>query len=164
MSYFTSGLAATLIGVVTFTAACGGRTETPATDTASAVATTPTAAAAASGGWTYDQNKALEGYVVCTTCHQVSGLGTEGTYPPLAGSDIVQGDPARVVAIILHGLQGELNVGGKKYNNVMTPWGGVFDDTQIANIATYIRSQWGNSASQVTPDLVAKVRDRKSVV
>lgn len=144
---------------VTAVAACGGGADkAPATD---AAASTPAAAPAAAPAAVASVNMdsiGKEVYVTCTTCHQANGQGVPNTYPPLAGSDIVAGDPNRVIAIVLHGLMGPVKVNGKEYNNVMSPWGAAFNDTQIAAVVTYVRSQWGNTASAVTPADVAKVR------
>ena len=46
-----------------------------------------------------------------------------GTYPPLVGSPIVQGDPATPVRSLLHGLQGDITVEGATYNGQMPSWG-----------------------------------------
>src|SRR5690242_20701281 len=43
---------------------------------------------------------------VCIACHQATGLGSPGQYPPLAGSEWVQGSSNRVVRIPLLGLTG----------------------------------------------------------
>ena len=56
---------------------------------------------------------------------------------------------------------GEIEVNGVKYNNVMAPLGippGSLTDQQIADVLTYIRNDWGNSASAVSPQEVATVR------
>jgi mono/diheme cytochrome c family protein len=85
-------------------------------------------------------------------------LGVPGQYPPLAGSEWVQGNEERVISIVLHGLSGPLTVEGKEYNNVMAPLGEVLKDEQIANVISYVRSEWGNTGSEVQPETVAKVR------
>ena len=96
----------------------------------------------------------------CSACHGTDGKGaTGGQFPPLAGSDWVQGDPARAVKIILHGLHGEVEVDGRKFNLEMPPQGGVLPDDQIAAILTYARSSWGNKAEAVTADFVKATRD-----
>lgn len=105
--------------------------------------------------------KAAAGGGMCFTCHQVNGEGLAGQFPPLAGSDWVLGDKDRLIKISLYGLMGEIEVNGVKYNNVMAPPGippGSLTDDQIANVLTYIRNDWGNSASAVTSDEVATVR------
>jgi mono/diheme cytochrome c family protein len=97
-------------------------------------------------------------YTTCAICHQANGQGISGSFSPMAGSEIVLGAPEIPVAIILHGIRGPITVRGQEYRGMMLALGGSFDDVQIAAVATYIRSQWGNSAPAVTPELVAKVR------
>jgi hypothetical protein len=62
------------------------------------------------------------------------------------------------VKILLHGLQGPIQVKDKTYNGAMPPWKQLKDE-QIAAILTYIRNEWGNSASPITADQVAKIRE-----
>ncbi len=99
-----------------------------------------------------------EVYATCTACHQATGAGLPGAFPPLAGSEWVTGKPEVPIAIVLHGMQGEITVKGAKYNSMMTPWGTTFNDQEIANVVTYIRSQWGNKAPAVSAAQVAVVR------
>ena len=63
-----------------------------------------------------------------------------------------------LVKILLHGLQGPIQVKGDTYNGAMPPWKQLKDD-QIAMILTYIRNEWGNSAPPITAEQVAKVRE-----
>lgn len=97
-------------------------------------------------------------YGTCAACHMANGEGMAGVFPPLAQSEWVTGKPELPIAIVLHGMQGEVTVKGAKYNSVMTPWGTMFSDQEVANVVTYIRSQWGNKASRVTAAQVARVR------
>ncbi len=106
---------------------------------------------------------------VCSVCHQSTGLGVPGQFPPLVGSEWVlgtgwQGDN-HIVKIVLNGLQGVVNVNGANYNNAMAPWGTVLKDEQIAAVLTYVRNEWGNSAPPISRDFVAQIRketaDRK---
>ena len=145
---------------VTAVAACGGGADkAPATDAAASTPAAATPAAEATPVAAVNMDSiGKEVYVTCTTCHQANGQGVPNTYPPLAGSDIVAGDANRVIAIVLHGLMGPVKVNGKEYNNVMSPWGAAFNDTQIAAVVTYVRTQWGNTGSAVTAADVAKVR------
>ena len=94
----------------------------------------------------------------CAACHQATGEGVEGTYPPLAGSEIVNGDEAKVVRIVLHGLTGPVEVAGETYSGMMPPWGGVLKDPELAAVLTYVRSAWGNKAAPVTVSKVAAIR------
>jgi len=96
----------------------------------------------------------------CIACHQANGQGLSGAFPPLAGSEWVTGSADRPIAVVLHGLQGPITVAGKKYNGVMMAGGtaGAMDDQQIADVLSYVRSSWGNTASAVTAADVARVR------
>ncbi|MBI1841889.1 MAG: cytochrome c [Verrucomicrobia bacterium] len=95
----------------------------------------------------------------CVACHQSSGSGLPGQFPPLAGSDWVQTDGAnRVIRIVLSGAQGPITVSGMAFNNLMPPVGASLSDTNIADVLTYVRSEWGNKAPAVTPEQVKAVR------
>ena len=95
----------------------------------------------------------------CASCHQPDGKGVSGTFPPLAGNkDETAKDPSRVIGIVLHGLNTELVVNGKKYPGGMPAWKGQLSNAEIAAILTYIRSSWGNKASPVTEKQVAAVK------
>jgi mono/diheme cytochrome c family protein len=94
----------------------------------------------------------------CAACHQATGEGVEGTYPPLAGSEIVNGDEAKVIRIVLGGLTGPVEVAGETYSGMMPPWGGVLKDPEIAAVLTYVRSTWGNKGAPITASKVAAIR------
>ena len=95
----------------------------------------------------------------CATCHQANGLGVPGQYPPLAGSDIVNGGSRRHVMIVLKGLQGPVTVKGQRYGTaVMQPWEKTLTNERIADVVTYERSAWGNKGSPVTAEGVAALR------
>jgi putative membrane-bound dehydrogenase-like protein len=93
----------------------------------------------------------------CIACHGPEGLGTPGAFPPLAGSDWPTGDPTLPIKIVLHGMQGEVEVNGEKYNNIMAPLGNL-PDQEIADVLTYVRQSWGNDAGPVNAATVKKVR------
>jgi len=95
---------------------------------------------------------------VCAACHQQAGEGIENVFPPLAGSEWVTGPAIIPIAIVLHGLEGEIEVRRKKYNGAMMAWGSVLNDEDLAATLTYARSQWGNRASPVTAAQVQAVR------
>ncbi|HYF37140.1 MAG TPA: c-type cytochrome, partial [Prosthecobacter sp.] len=94
---------------------------------------------------------------LCAACHQPSGLGLEGLAPPLVDSDWVTGPADRGMRIILHGLSGPINVGGRTWRLEMPPLPHLTDD-DIAAILTYTRREWEHGASPVAPEDVAKVR------
>jgi mono/diheme cytochrome c family protein len=92
------------------------------------------------------------------SCHQMGGRGVPGTFPPLTNTDWVTGDKGRLIRLLLHGLTGPIEVNGARYSGIMPPWGDALDDQGIADIATYIRTSFGNEASPITTDEVAAVR------
>lgn len=94
----------------------------------------------------------------CQVCHQGQGQGMAGAFPPVVGSEWVTGSPVTVVRILMHGLQGPLEVAGATYNGAMPAWEGVLKDAEIAAVATYIRQMEGNDASAVPPALVDATR------
>jgi mono/diheme cytochrome c family protein len=91
----------------------------------------------------------------CSGCHAANGAG--GVGPPLAGNPDVTGAPAKVVHTLLYGLNEKITVAGKDYPGGMPAWKGQLSDAEIAGVASYIRSAWGNSAGPVKPADVAKV-------
>ena len=94
----------------------------------------------------------------CAACHQATGLGVPGAFPPLVKSVWVTGSEDRLVKAILAGLAGEIEVNGVKYNGNMPNIGAGLKDSQIAHIATYVRQAWGNVAEPVMDTKVAEVR------
>jgi nitrite reductase (NO-forming) len=93
----------------------------------------------------------------CSTCHQATGQGLPGVFPPLAKSDYFAKDPMRIADVVLRGLSGPVTVNGQAYNSVMPPMSQLTDD-EAANIATYVLNSWGNPGGRVTKEQVAKRR------
>lgn len=142
-------------------AACGGGGEQPpASDTAAAPPATGApggAGAVASGEQIYQQR--------CITCHMANGEGTPGVFPPLAGSEYATAANVAVPAsIVVFGLQGPVDVKGTQYNGIMPPYGtGIeMSNEEVAAVLTHVRSSFGNSASAVTPEDVAKARSART--
>ncbi len=95
----------------------------------------------------------------CSTCHQGNGQGVAGAFPPLDGTDWVTGDKGRIVRILLHGMQGPVEVQGVTYNGAMPAWGNQLNDEEIAAVITHVRQSWSNEASDVVADEVRRVRE-----
>ncbi len=130
-----------------------------APSTSGAAAPAPAGAAGAVGGdaamgaSVYDNN--------CAACHQASGKGLPGVFPPLAANAVViDQDPATHIDIVLHGLQGKA-IDGTKYDSPMPAWAGQLDDAQIAAVINHERRSWGNHAPEVSAQDVAKLRAAK---
>jgi mono/diheme cytochrome c family protein len=82
----------------------------------------------------------------CSACHQATGKGIKGAFPALAGSALVQGDPAVLTTTVLNGRAG------------MPAFKDDLADADLAAVLTYVRSSWGNKAGPVTAADIAKIR------
>lgn len=100
--------------------------------------------------------------IYCSVCHQPGGQGAPGQFPPLAQSEwVVAPGYDRLVRMVLDGLHGPITVRGQNYNGAMPPFGELLRDDEIAAVLTFIRQNqvWGNEASVVSPDRVARIRE-----
>jgi nitrite reductase (NO-forming)/hydroxylamine reductase len=85
----------------------------------------------------------------CAACHQPTGLGLPGAFPPLAGSDfLATNDRIKVLSSVLKGITGKLVVNGVEYNNIM-PAMSHLPDATIADILSYVYNSWGNSGGTI---------------
>ena len=98
--------------------------------------------------------------LACITCHQASGQGVAGAFPPLVGQKTHMGDCVHHAGLILNGLSGEIEVDGVTYNGVMVPQRDQLDDLQIAAVISYVRNSWGNDYGLCSPEDVATARAR----
>lgn len=113
----------------------------------------PQVAAAPDGEALYQQH--------CVACHQVTGKGIPGAFPPLDASPYVVGDNVeRLAAILIYGLQGPINVLGTTYTSAMAPLGGTMNDAELAAVATFTRSSWTNSADPVEHSVFTEARKK----
>jgi len=96
-------------------------------------------------------------YGNCVGCHQASGAGMPPVYPPLRDSPFVTGDPSRLIRILVHGLEGDLELDGVTYRGAM-PAAPIQSDADLALLASWLRSQWGHASEPITPEFVSRVR------
>lgn len=101
------------------------------------------------------RGKALFGQS-CAACHQPTGTGIPGAFPPLAGSDYLLADSERAVGVVLHGLVGPVTVNGVTYESAMPPM--PLEDADVAAVLTYVLQAWGNQGPAVSADTVARIR------
>ncbi|MBF6638649.1 cytochrome c [Rouxiella silvae] len=94
----------------------------------------------------------------CAACHFVTGKGASGVFPPLAGNALASAEnPTGLVSIILNGSR--LPTTPKAPTQLAMPdFGWRLTDAQVANLATFIRSGWGNSQAAVSASEVKKIR------
>ncbi|MBM3260229.1 MAG: cytochrome c [Candidatus Sericytochromatia bacterium] len=115
-----------------------------------AVAAAEPAAAALDGKALYETH--------CAACHQPTGQGVPGAFPPIAGSEYANGPADTQIKIVLKGLSGPIKVKGVTYNGQMMAFADRLTDDQIAAIITHERTSWGNSGGAVTASDVKKLR------
>lgn len=134
-----------------FAGIAGFFTLTAVAQTSKPITKTAPVATKAPGQAIYEQH--------CLTCHQANGSGVPNLNPPLRQTDWVLGDKTRLINVLLNGLQGQ-EIQGEMYDNAM-PAHNFLNDAQIADVLTYIRSNFGNKASVVTAEEVKVVRAAK---
>lgn len=94
----------------------------------------------------------------CAACHMPDGSGVPGAFPPVAGSDYLNADVTRAIRAVGQGLSGEITVNGNTYNNVMPKLN--LSHEKIAEVLTYIYSQWENNGTVVTPEMVEQALEK----
>ena len=103
---------------------------------------------------TAEQQRFAQGQEVyrnlCVACHQIDGLGREKMAPSLISSPFTVGDPSLAIRIVLAGKEGK--------TGLMPPLGTTLSDDSVAAVLTYIRREWGHTASPVTAAEVREVR------
>lgn len=101
---------------------------------------------------------------VCSGCHGPDGGGIRRFAPPLRESEWVLGDEKRLSLILLHGMEGPVEVNGKAYDAPeilpVMPSFSTMDNEDLAAIMTYIRREWGHTADPVSAGLVGGIRYR----
>lgn len=102
---------------------------------------------------------------ICLACHQAHGNGQQYLAPPLAGAEWVLESEQRLIAIVVDGVMGPIEVMGKTYTvpEIQPMMPGLrhnpdLTDEKLAAIMTYVRNAWGNGAPPVTGEAVARYR------
>lgn len=145
-------LIATIALSISFAFSLSAQTKKPTIKTTPAQANTNSSASILRGKTVYGQ--------YCLSCHQADGGGVTGLNPPLIKTDYVLGDKTRLINIILKGYNQGVEIDGEVYSNPMPPLN-FLTDQQVADVLTYVRNNFQNKASAITPTLVKTVRASK---
>ena len=94
----------------------------------------------------------------CAACHMPDGSGVPGAFPPVAGADYLNADVERAIRAVGEGLSGEITVNGKAYNNIMPRMN--LSHEKIANVLSFVYSQWDNKGVTVTPEMVRQALEK----
>ena len=102
----------------------------------------PSGAAASLGASAYATN--------CSACHQPTGKGLPGAFPPLSGHvaklAAQGGGRGYLMRVLLFGMEGPITVEGQAYSGVMPPWGAL-DNAALAGVLNHITTAWNSSAA-----------------
>ena len=101
---------------------------------------------------------------ICAACHQPTGSGIPGAFPPLAKSDFLAADPRRAVHIVLNGLTGGVTVNGQHFNSTMPPLGPQLSDRDVADALTFVLNSWGNPGGRIQSEEVKVIRSEGSAI
>ena len=94
----------------------------------------------------------------CAACHRSDGQGYRATFPQLAHNQaLVCEDPSSLSSIVINGSRTPITVGAPT-GLTMPDFGWRLNDQQIAELATFVRSSWGNHAPRVTAAEVQEIR------
>jgi mono/diheme cytochrome c family protein len=96
----------------------------------------------------------------CGTCHLPTGLGDEESAPRLGGGSLVvrANNPASLINVILDGPELPDPPLPTKRRKPMEDFRYLLDDEEVAALASYLRSAWGNTGGAVTAQQVAEQR------
>ncbi|AYM98564.1 cytochrome c [Acidovorax sp. 1608163] len=119
----------------------------------------PAASAMARGAKVYEAQ--------CAQCHGAQGQGAKDeagqpAFPPLAGNRaVVLADPTNLVRVVLQGGYLPATAGNPRPHG-MPPFQHLLGDEDVAAVATFVRSSWGNQAAGVGTIEVYRARERRS--
>ena len=104
---------------------------------------------------------------ICLGCHQIHGNGQQYLAPPLVGSEWVLGSTERLIALVMDGVMGPIEVLGKTYTmpEIQPLMPGLrlnpeFTDENLAAVMTYVRNAWENGAPPVSVEEVKRYREK----
>ena len=96
----------------------------------------------------------------CNACHFVRGQGADQVFPELAGSSLVTAPkPTGLIDVILEG-SALPSTSLRPYRLKMPGFAARLSDVEVAELASFVRSAWGNDAGAVTADEVRAHREK----
>lgn len=97
--------------------------------------------------------------VHCGECHLPTGLGSREAAPALAGNPLVQAvHPASLINAVLFGPQATHPPLPRTWRKRMQPYAEQLSDEELAALASFLRSAWGNQAASVSAEEVEAQR------
>ena len=93
----------------------------------------------------------------CAACHRYDDVAG-GEAPPLDDSPWVAGPESRLIKIVLHGVEGRMEIRGQVYDREMPGFGQVLSDADVATLLSYVRERFAGLSEPVAPETVARIR------
>ncbi|CAG2329410.1 MULTISPECIES: c-type cytochrome [Burkholderia] len=97
----------------------------------------------------------------CAVCHQAGGKGQDGLAPPLTEYPgkyaAAEAGRAQLIATLLHGMFGEIEVHDKRYNFKMPSFASASDD-DIAHVLNYVVFDLNAQHGDAKPFTAADIR------
>lgn len=93
----------------------------------------------------------------CQACHQPTGAGIKGAFPPLTDNPNIKDNPAHIANSILKGQSGHITVNGDSYNGMMPPLAHLSDEN-IADVVAFILAEWNDSKTTLSADDIKTLR------
>jgi len=94
----------------------------------------------------------------CAACHRTHGKGDPHAFPPLAGNNtVLASDPTTLIRMILGGEE-MASTETRPSSLAMPGFAWRMNDQEVAALASFVRTGWGNKASAVTAQQVHQVR------
>lgn len=94
----------------------------------------------------------------CAACHSLDGRGDDIIFPALADNPLVrQTSPETLARVVLAGSRGAATQAAPTGPG-MPSFAWKLSDAQVADVLTYIRNNWGNTAPAVSAGAVKRIR------
>jgi len=92
----------------------------------------------------------------CVACHQLTGMGVPGAFPPLKGSDYLKANKSAALVHVLNGSNEAVTVNGNSYSIPMPPQVDNYEDA--VSVVNYVLNAWGNNYGTVTMADAKKIK------
>ncbi|MDF9799288.1 glucose/arabinose dehydrogenase/cytochrome c553 [Catalinimonas alkaloidigena] len=97
----------------------------------------------------------------CASCHLPEGEGISNFTPPLLETETVA-DKTKLIETTLFGMSGEIEVKGKKYNDVMPGFGASLSNQELKEILNYVRTSLNNYSDSISIAEIEKIRNSRT--
>lgn len=93
----------------------------------------------------------------CASCHLPNGEGISDFIPPLLETATVA-DKNKLIETTLFGTSGEIEVKGKKYNDVMPGFAAGLTNQELKELLNYVRTSLNNHTDSITITEIEEIR------